>query len=63
MNIVDVCNAGLFQWLLYACCFARIQTGFEYQFNQYGKLKKEDINALDHETLQTWKRTQRYIIF
>ena len=31
---------------------ARIQRGFENQFNLYGKLKREDIQALDYETLQ-----------
>jgi hypothetical protein len=40
----------------------RIQRGFEYQFYQYGKLKKEDIKALDYDTLQAWKRIQRHII-
>jgi hypothetical protein len=41
---------------------ARIQRGFECQFNQYGKLKKEDIRSFDYETLQAWKRIQRNII-
>jgi hypothetical protein len=40
----------------------RFQRGFEYQYKAYGKLKKEDIGALDYETLQVWKRLQRYII-
>jgi hypothetical protein len=40
----------------------RIQRGFENQFNQYGKLKKEDINAIDYDTLQAWKRIQRHVI-
>ena len=40
----------------------KIQRGFENQYNLYGKLKKEDIKALDYETLQTWKRLQRHII-
>ena len=40
----------------------RIQRGFEYQYKAYGKLKKEDIKALDYETLQAWKRLRRYII-
>ena len=30
----------------------RIQRGFENQFNLYGKLKKEDIQDLDYETMQ-----------
>jgi len=40
----------------------RIQRGFEYQFHLYGKLKREDIKAIDYETLQAWKRLQRHII-
>ena len=40
-----------------------IQRGFEYQYNLYGKLKKEDIKALDYETLQGRKRLQRHVIF
>ena len=40
----------------------RIQRGFEYQFKLYGKLKKQDIKALDYETLQAWKRLQKHII-
>jgi hypothetical protein len=40
----------------------RIQRGFENQYNLYGKLKKRVIKALDYETLQAWKRLQRYII-
>ena len=40
----------------------RIQRGFERQYNQYGKLKKEDIGSLDYETLQAWKRIQRHAI-
>ncbi|MGN6347994.1 MAG: hypothetical protein ACTHKC_09965 [Candidatus Nitrosocosmicus sp.] len=36
----------------------RIQRGFENQYKLYGKLKKEDIKFLDHETLQAWKRMQ-----
>ncbi|MER5174276.1 MAG: hypothetical protein ABJB76_04130 [Candidatus Nitrosocosmicus sp.] len=40
----------------------RIQRGFEYQYNQYGKLKREEINASDYDTLQVWKRLQRHII-
>jgi hypothetical protein len=41
---------------------ARIQRGFERQYNQYGKLKKDEIKALDYETLQAWNRIQRHII-
>ncbi len=40
----------------------RIQTGFERQYKRYGKLKREDILTLDHETLQIWKIIQRHII-
>src|SRR5919112_6328156 len=40
----------------------RIQRGFENQYNLYGKLKREDIKALDYETLQAWKRLQNHII-
>jgi hypothetical protein len=40
----------------------KIQRGFERQYNQYGRLKKDDINSLDYETLQAWKRLRRYII-
>ena len=40
----------------------RIQRGFEYQYNAYGRLKEEDVGALDHNTLQAWKRLQRYIV-
>src|SRR3954449_2759605 len=39
-----------------------LQRGFEYQYQLYGKLKKEDIKALDYETLQAWKRLHRYVI-
>ena len=42
---------------------ARIQRGFENQYNLYGKLKREDIKAIDYETMQAWKRLQRHIIF
>jgi hypothetical protein len=31
----------------------RIQRGFEYQFKQYGRLKREDIKSLEYEKLQT----------
>src|SRR5919112_2981274 len=41
---------------------ARIQRGFESQYQLYGKLKKEEIKALDYETLQARKRLKRYII-
>ena len=40
----------------------RIQRGFELQYNQYGKLKREDIKTLDYETLQAWKRIQRHVV-
>ncbi|MGN6624869.1 MAG: hypothetical protein ACTHKK_12060 [Candidatus Nitrosocosmicus sp.] len=40
----------------------RIQRGFENQYNLYGKLKGQDIKALDYETLQTWKRLQKHIL-
>ena len=40
----------------------RIQRGFEYQYQLYGKLKKEDIRALDYNTMQAWNRIQRYVI-
>lgn len=39
----------------------RIPRGFERQYKQYGKLKREDIKSLDYETLQAWRRLQRYI--
>jgi hypothetical protein len=41
----------------------RIQRGFESQFSPYGKLKQEDIKALDYETMQAWKRLLSHIIF
>ena len=41
----------------------RIQRGFERQYIQYGKLKKEDINAVDYDALQASKRIQRHVIF
>jgi hypothetical protein len=40
----------------------RIQRGFGYQYDLYGKLKREDIKALDYENMQAWKRLQRYVI-
>ncbi len=41
----------------------RIQRGFEYQFEMYGKLRGSYINrATDYQTLQAWKRIQRMII-
>ena len=40
----------------------RIQRGFEYQYKLYGKLKREDIGSIDHDTLQAWKRIQRHVI-
>jgi len=33
----------------------KIKRGFVIQFNQYGKLKKEDIQALDYEIIQVEK--------
>src|SRR3954447_15281330 len=41
---------------------ARIQRGFENQYNVYDKLKREDIQTLDYETLQAWKRLQSHVI-
>jgi hypothetical protein len=41
---------------------ARIQRGFENQYNLYGKLKREDIKTVDYETMQAWKRLQRHLI-
>jgi len=35
--------------------------GFENQYNLYGKLKREDIKAVDYETMQAWKRLKRHI--
>jgi len=35
---------------------ARIQRGFERQYYLYGKLKREDIKAIDYETIQAWKK-------
>jgi hypothetical protein len=29
--------------------------GFESQYNLFGKLKRVDIEAIDYETMQTWK--------
>jgi hypothetical protein len=40
----------------------KIQRGFENQYNQYGKLKREDIQTLDYETMQTWKILKRHVI-
>ncbi len=40
---------------------ARVQRGFEYQYNAYGKIKKEDIASLDYNTMQAWKRLQKHI--
>jgi hypothetical protein len=31
---------------------ARIQRGFENQYNAYGKIKKEGISSLDYNTMQ-----------
>ena len=41
---------------------ARIQRGFENQYNIYGKLKPDDIQTLDYDTLQVWKRIQRHVV-
>ena len=41
---------------------ARIQRGFENQYNLYGKLKQENIQTLDYETRQAWKRLQRHVV-
>src|SRR3954471_5311847 len=40
----------------------RIQRGFEYQYQLYGNLKKEDIKTLDYETMQVCKRLKRHVI-
>ena len=40
----------------------KIQRGFENQYHLYGKLKKEDIKAIDYETLQAWKRLQKHVV-
>jgi hypothetical protein len=40
---------------------ARIQRGFEYQYDAYGRIEKEDIGALDYDTMQAWKRLQKHI--
>jgi hypothetical protein len=40
----------------------RIQRGFEYQYNAYGRIKEDEIYALDYNTLQAWKRLQSLII-
>jgi hypothetical protein len=41
---------------------ARIQRGFEYPYNAYGRIKKEDVGALDYNTMQALKRLQKHII-
>ncbi len=41
---------------------ARIQRGFEYQYNAYCRIKEEGVDALDYNTLQAWKRLQKHII-
>src|SRR3954447_6139615 len=41
---------------------ARIQRGLENQYNLYGKLKRENIQTLDYETSQAWKRLQSHVI-
>jgi hypothetical protein len=40
----------------------KLQRGLENQYKVYGKLKKENIKALDYETMQAWKRLQKHII-
>src|SRR5919112_241079 len=40
----------------------KVQTGFENQYNLYGKSKRENIKALDYETMQAWKRLQKHVI-
>src|SRR3954451_16257241 len=40
---------------------AKIQQGFENQYNLYGKLKRENIQTLDYETRQAWKRLQSHV--
>jgi hypothetical protein len=39
---------------------AIIQRWFERQYNLYGKLKKEDINSLDYESLKTGQRLHSF---
>lgn len=39
-----------------------IKREFENQYNQYGKLKKEDTSSLDYEILHAWKRIQRHVL-
>jgi hypothetical protein len=41
---------------------ARIQRGFEYQYDAYGKIKQENVGALDYNTMQAWKRLQKHVI-
>jgi len=41
---------------------ARIQRGFERQYDLYGNLKRENIKAIDCETMQAWKRLQSHVI-
>ena len=39
----------------------RVQRGLEYQYNAYGRINEEDIDALDHNTLQCMeKNTKTY---
>jgi hypothetical protein len=40
---------------------SRVQRGFEYQYDAYGRIKKENIGALDYDTMQAWKRLQKHI--
>ena len=42
---------------------ARIQRGFENQYNAYVKLKRENIQISDYETLQACKRMQGHVIY
>ena len=43
--------------------FQRIQRGFENQYNAYVKLKRENIQISDYETLQACKRMQGHVIY
>jgi hypothetical protein len=40
---------------------SRVQRGFEYQYDAYGRIEKENIGALDYDTMQAWKRLQKHI--
>jgi len=39
-----------------------LQRGFKNQYDLYGKLNRNDIKALDYDTLQAWKRLQRHVV-